>query len=120
MSDVQKWLLERDAELLQWLAHDFAPVSQTNRLLLIDIAARLNGVCASQKQTAALVAEKCAQVVEGNWLLSGSFGPLMNVGWDMANESGARAIRAQVRELYAKQEDNPTPDVTNGKPEGST
>lgn len=44
---------------------------------------------------AALIAEHCAQLVEGNRLLSGSFGPLMNVGWGMANESSAQAIRAR-------------------------
>lgn len=38
--------------------------------------------------------EEAAKLIAGNHLLSGSIGPLMEVGWNMANETGAKAIRA--------------------------
>lgn len=37
----------------------------------------------------------CAALIEGNHLLSGSIGPLMDHGWALANKAGAAAIRAR-------------------------
>jgi hypothetical protein len=38
--------------------------------------------------------EECARLIETNALISGSIGPLMDAGWNMANKVGAEAIRA--------------------------
>jgi len=38
--------------------------------------------------------EKCAEVVAGNHLISGSIGPLYTAGWEASCGAGANAIRA--------------------------
>ena len=46
--------------------------------------------------------ERSAEVAEAEHLVSGSIGPLMNVGWSSAQKSIAIAIRALIEDDEAK------------------
>jgi len=69
-----------------------APLSATARDVLI--LGVLNALLAAEARGREAGLEEAAVLIEGNHLLRGSIGPLMNIGWAKANECGAAAIRA--------------------------
>lgn len=73
----------RDAYLQKWALGEYGHMPS-------DAVRDLDALIASVRED---VLEEAAKACEGNGLVSGSIGPLMNVGWCSCQTACARAIR---------------------------
>ena len=89
MNEETKTFEELRSELLRCFYELWIKV-ESDEGRAMDLAVQLDALIASVRED---VLEEAAKACEGNDLVSGSIGPLMNVGWCSCQTACARAIR---------------------------